>query len=548
MNQGRLNRAAFALVAFFAVSANAKDFPARLGEYVVQLKSKAAIVSHSSIERSLGVKVKDIVSKEHGILLVERPLVETAPSAIAALSANSMVRIAEPNYIYRVVGGSSSLPNDAELTRLWGLINSGQVVEGDGGTFTAKAGVDIGAERAWEIETGLHDVIVAVIDTGVNWSHPDLAGNMFTNEAEKNGLPGVDDDANGCVDDVHGCDIVGKDGDPMDVYGHGTHVSGTLGAMGNNANGITGVAWNVRILPVRFLGDDGGGSLADAIKAVDYATAMKANIMNNSWGGGGFSQQLMDAIARARDAGILFLAAAGNSSNDNDRNPEYLASYRLDNVMAVAALDPVGMLADFSNYGKSSVAIAAPGVNIVSYTMRGVESWSGTSMACPHVTGVAALLLSQDTTQTYSTIMARLKNSARPMANLRNRVSTGMVDAYLALTNQVAPADPDDPFHWMKTTENASTLHPFGDNRTETFTFSVPGATRIAVYFTRFDTEAGYDIAEFRNSAGVVVGRLSGNIGEGFGPVVDGDTVTVTITSDDSVPSFGFDVGGGAYQ
>lgn len=548
MTQGRINRAAFALVALFAISAQAREFPARLGEYVVQLKSTNAISSASSLERVLGAQVKEIVSTKHRLVLVQRPLIETSAAALQSLNANPMVAIAEPNYIYRVVGGFTGLPNDAEMGKLWGLVNSGQTVTGDAGTFVGKVGVDINAQRAWEIETGSREVIVAVIDTGVKWDTPDLMDNMYVNETEKNGLPGVDDDANGCIDDINGCDIVGKDGNPMDVYGHGTHVSGTIGASSNNATGITGVAWNVRILPVRFLGDDGSGSLADAIKAIDYATAMKADIMNNSWGGGGFSQLLMDSIIRSRDAGILFLAAAGNSSNDNDSNPEYPASYQVENVMAVAAVDPTGMIADFSNYGKNSVAIAAPGVNILSYTTRGLESWSGTSMACPHVAGVAALLLSQDMNQPYDVIMKRLRDSARPMANLRGRVSTGMVDAYYALTNQAAPMDPDDPFYWQKMGQTVSSPHPLGNNATGEFTLQVPGATRVSVHFSNFDTEAGYDKVIVKNGNGDIVGTMSGKLGEAFSPVVEGDTVILSFTTDDSVDSFGFDVTGMAYQ
>jgi subtilisin family serine protease len=333
----------------------------------------------------------------------------------------------------------------------------------------------------------------------------------------------------------------------MDVYGHGTHVSGTIGAT-SDGKGVVGVAWNVKILPVRFLGDDGGGTLEGAVKSIDYATTMHANIMSNSWGGGGFSQALLDAITRAKDAGILFVAAAGNRSNDNDSNPEYPCGYQVDNVISVAAIDPRGLLADFSNYGKTTVHIAAPGVNIFSYTMAGLESWSGTSMATPHVSGVAALLYAQDPTQSYLTVKTRLMNSARPLPMLRGRVMTGLVNAYYALTNQVAPIDPDDPFNWLKSMDTVSTDHPYKDKTKVSYTFTVPGARRVAAYFTNFDTESGYDQVSFTDANGKSYGELSGKLGEAYGPVIDGDTVIITFTSDDSVNAYGFDLSGIAYQ
>ncbi|MGE4131405.1 MAG: S8 family serine peptidase [Bdellovibrionales bacterium] len=549
MNQGRVIGVVTTLIALLGLSAQAKEFPAVPGQFVVKLKNTTMTMSASTLAKSLGGQIKQTVNAKEGLLLIERPTVETQESAVAILNANPMVQYAEPNYIYRVVGGSANLPNDTELGKLWGLVNTGQTAGGDSGSIQGKAGIDIDATKAWMIETGSKNVRVSVIDTGVNYAHPDLVDNMFTNVAELNGQPSVDDDGNGCVDDIHGCDFAGKDGDPMDVYGHGTHVSGTIGATGNNNDGIVGVAWNVEILPVRFLGDDGGGTLADAVLSIDYSIAMKANIMSNSWGGGGFSQALLDAITRAKDAGILFVAAAGNSSNDNDASAEYPASYQVDNVIAVAALDPAGNVADFSNYGKTTVQLAAPGVNVYSYTMAGLQSWSGTSMACPHVSGVAALLLAQDGTQTYDVIRDRLFASARPLASLRSSVTYGMVNAYHALTNTAAPLDPNDPFDWNKSADVASTPHPYTDKFQNSWTMSVPGAARIAVHFAKFDTESGYDKVTFTDANGVVVGTMSGKKGDDvFGPVIEGDTVTVTFTADDSVTSYGFDIDGVAYQ
>lgn len=544
MNHGRV--LGMAAILMFAFAANAKQFPAVPGEYVVKLKSSASIMNTETV---LGAHLKQTINAAEGLVLVQRPVVETQETAVQALAHNPMVEYAEPNYIYRVVGGSSTLPTDGRLNKLWGMINTGDTYGGDAGNIRGKAGIDIDAQRAWEIETGSRDVVVAVIDTGVNYNNPDLQPNIFVNEAEKNGTPGVDDDGNGYVDDIYGYDFAKNDADPMDVYGHGTHCAGTIGAAANNGDGVVGVAWNVRILPIRFLGDDGGGSLANAILSIDYAIKMKATIMSNSWGGGGFSQALMDAIIRAKDAGILFVAAAGNDSNDNDSAPQYPASYQVDNVVSVAAIDPSGAMADFSNYGKTKVHIAAPGVNILSYTMRGLESWSGTSMATPHVSGVATLLYSQDMTQSYMTVKNRMLASARVLPSLRGRVSTaGMVNAYYALTNTTAPMDPDDPYNWQKDSQSASSDHPYPAKHKQEWVFTVPGASKVAIYFSKFDTEAGYDVVTFKDAAGNVVGKLSGRLGETFSPAVPGDTVVMTFTSDDSVQGYGFDVGGVAYQ
>lgn len=549
MAQGRIQRLVLGFFALCAMAVHADQYPAVPGEYIVKLRSSIAASSAGSI-KALG-NVKSIVSNDLGLVLVQRPMVETQATAVSVLSQNPLIEYAEPNYIYRVSGGMTDLPNDPKLAQLWGLINSGDKSDGDGGQILGKAGMDIDAQRAWQIETGSKDVLVAVIDTGVNYNNPDLAPNMFTNQAELNGVAGQDDDANGCIDDIHGCDFSkpAADGDPMDVYGHGTHCSGTIGASGNDGTDIVGVAWNVTILPVRFLGDDGGGTLEGAIKSVQYATRMKATIMSNSWGGGGFSQALMDAIVQAKDAGILFVAAAGNNGSDNDRVATYPANYEVDNIISVAAIDNAGRMAGFSNYGKTKVHIGAPGVNVLSHTMRGLQSWSGTSMATPHVSGIAALLYSQDMTQSYLTIKQRILASARPISSMRNRVTTaGIANAYYALTNTVAPPDLDDPFSWQKVEGTGSTPHPYAHNYTQTFTFNVPGAARVAVYFPRFETEGGYDKVEFKDANGVSYGIMSGNLGETFGPAVTGDTVVVTFTSDNSEAKYGFDIGGIAYQ
>ncbi len=269
MNHGRVLGLASVIFAMFSGIAQAKDFPAVPGEYVVKLKATHTTMSMGSLERTLGATVKRTISNNLSLVLVQRSTIETSASAVSTLARNPMVEYVEPNYIYRVNAGSRNAPTDPEYHNLWGMSNTGQDVRGDSGPFIGTPGIDIDAARAWQIETGSQQVIVAVIDTGVNYNEPDLIDNIWTNDAELNGKTGVDDDMNGFIDDIHGYDFITKTGNPMDVFGHGTHCSGTIGAKANDGIGVVGVAWNVRIMPVRFLGDDGGGSLADAVSSIE---------------------------------------------------------------------------------------------------------------------------------------------------------------------------------------------------------------------------------------------------------------------------------------
>jgi len=306
-------------------------------------------------------------------------------TALANLRTNNNVLYAEPNYIVT----AAAAPNDPRFPELYGLDNNGQT----GGTPDA----DIDAHEAWDFQTGT-DVVVAVIDTGLDYNHEDITGNVWTNPGEI-ANNGIDDDNNGYVDDVMGWDFVNDDNDPFDDNDHGTHVSGTIAAVGNNAIGVVGVNWSARIMALKFLSAAGSGTTADAISAIDYAVMMGARISNNSWGGGAFSQALFDAIAAAQTAGHLFVAAAGNAGANTDASPSYPASYDLDNIVSVAATDDNDALATFSNFGATTVDLGAPGVSILSTTPANTySSFSGTSMASPHAAGVAALVLAEDPT------------------------------------------------------------------------------------------------------------------------------------------------------
>ena len=346
---------------------------------------------------------------------------ERRAAVLAALERDARVRYAEPNVRFHV----EQVPNDPSFSDLWGLANSGQVVNGFAGTADA----DIDAPEAWAITTGSAAVTVGVIDTGVDYNHPDLAANIWVNPGEN--CPGcrtdnVDNDGNGYVDDWHGWDFVNNDNDPFDDHGHGTHVAGTIGAVGDNGRGVAGVNWTVKIMPLKFLDANGSGDAADAVRAVLYASAMGAKVTNNSWGGDGYSQALADAIADADSRGSLFVAAAGNSFTNTDSSPNYPSGYELPNVVAVAATDQNDARAWFSNYGRRSVDLGAPGTNILS-TQPGAsyQYLDGTSMATPHVAGAAALAWAASPSASAVGVKALLLRTVDANASLAGKTATG---------------------------------------------------------------------------------------------------------------------------
>lgn len=425
----------------------ATQYEAVPGEYIVKLKSqnKLTAMAAAQLSTSLGSYVKSTIPARN-VVVIKKPVFEMASSAMGSLQNNPLVEYVEPNYIYRM----NKLPNDPDFSTLWGIKNTGlKDSEGQVG----KAGLDIGAVKAWDIQTGSKKIVVAIIDSGVDYNHPDLKENMWVNEAELNGQAGVDDDGNGVIDDIHGYNSANDSGDPMDDNGHGSHCAGTIGAKGNNGVGVTGVNWDVSLMAIKFLEADGSGTLEGAIKAIDYATKMKVNVMSNSWGGGGRSQALYDSILAAEKAGIVFVAAAGNGDMfgrgiDNDKRPNYPSNYEAKNMIAVAAIDNKGEIAPFSNYGLKTVHVAAPGVNINSTTGgKYDDTYSGTSMATPHVSGVAALLLANEPSLTPEQVRARIVKSARPLKSMKGKsVSGGMVNAYGALKDEAftAPTETEE--------------------------------------------------------------------------------------------------------
>lgn len=394
-----------------------------------EIKGKLSAMSakeKKGILNSLGNAVEkrsfDIVP---GLSLVELPPGMTVEEALKKFNKASGILYAEPDYEVEIC----QIPNDGYFNNLWGMHNTGQ----SGGTPDA----DIDAPEAWDLATGSGDVIVAVIDTGVDYTHPDLAANMWTNDAEINGAPGVDDDGNGYVDDIYGYDFRNNDGNPMDDNGHGTHCAGTIGAKGDNNQGVAGVCWNIKIMAMKFLNSSGSGYTSDAIECLNYSVSMGAKISSNSWGGGGDSQNFKNAIITAGEAGMLFVAAAGNDSRNNDVYPHYPSSYDCNNIISVMATNRYDNKSGFSNYGQVSVDLGAPGSDIFSCKLGGGYAYkSGTSMATPHVAGACALLWQYNPTLSREEIKDLLIDSVDVVFNPNNNfcVSNGRLNIYKALS------------------------------------------------------------------------------------------------------------------
>jgi subtilisin family serine protease len=367
------------------------------GQVVVRFKSGVSKTSIKGAHDAMRAQVLRSSRGVDGLEFVQLPPDLHVEEAIKTYRRNPDVLYAEPNYFVHALGE----PNDPEFPSQWALNNIGQ----DGGAPDA----DIDAPEAWNITTGIEDVVVAVLDTGIDYTHADLAPNIFRNEADCN-QNRVDDDHNGYIDDCYGIDVANSDSDPMDDMGHGTHVAGIIGAAGNNGLGVAGVNWSVKLLACKFLDEYGDGDVETVVTCLDYVAALKdrgVNIVatNNSWGGEWYSQALTDAINAHRERGILFIAAAGNEFNDADLWPSYPAGLYLPNVVSVAATGRDDSKATFSNYGRRTVHLGAPGLEILSTVPTDLyESYSGTSMAAPFVTGVAALLKAQDPTRDWRAI------------------------------------------------------------------------------------------------------------------------------------------------
>jgi len=416
----------FVMFSSLAVVAGEPAF--RPGRVIVKMKAGQQVAALNANAKS----VKSFAGL-NGIQVIDLPDGADVKQSIANYKATGAVEYAEPDYILSIIDS----PNDPSFQNgvLWGLHNTGQ----DFGTNDA----DIDAPEAWNILHSSPNVVVAVIDTGIRYTHQDLAANMWINPNEIAGN-GIDDDNNGYVDDIYGINSITGSGNPIDDQGHGTHCAGTIGAVGNNNVGVVGVTRSVQLMACKFLDSSGFGDTTNAIECINYARQMGAHVMSNSWGGGGFSQALQDAIAAAEAQGILFIAAAGNSSSNNDGSPHYPSSYPNNNVIAVASTTRTDSMSSFSSYGATSVDIGAPGTDIYSCTYDSDSSYgykSGTSMATPHVAGACALLKARFPSFTYQQLKARLLDNVDATPAMAGRcVSNGRMNLYKALfSDSVAP-------------------------------------------------------------------------------------------------------------
>jgi subtilisin family serine protease len=344
-------------------------------------------------------------------------------SSVETKTLNKIKKLPQVEYVEKNGLVQANLqPNDPEFANQYALKNIGQA---DRKGQLGIAGMDINVLPVWEMGiTGRKEILVAVVDTGIDFTHPDLVRNIFINQKEV--ANGKDDDGNGFVDDLQGWNFREKNNRPLDGFGHGSHVAGIIGANGNDGIGMSGVAWNVTLLPIRALDNKGNGKVSHTVEAINYARKMKANIINLSLGTLDNSLAFKEAIENAGKEGILVLISAGNEGNDNDKKPYYPSSFALENTLTVAALDNRGTLIDWSNFGVKTVQLAAPGVWIYSAVHNGNYIYAaGTSMAAPHVAGAAALLMSAHAEWDYREIIRRLLLSCEPNATLQNKVTCG---------------------------------------------------------------------------------------------------------------------------
>ena len=397
----------------------------RRAELLVKFKSGTSDEAIENIMEQFHDRIEDRIESDPGLDAIDDLDDADVAATVAKYSSLPEVEYAEPNYEIELDAADAPpftpvLPHDPRFNDQWALANSGQ----RGG----KEGADISATRAWATTTGSDKVVVAVLDSGVDYTHEDLAPNMWTRPAN---LAPYHDNELGTIDDTNGFNAIDSSSDPMDENGHGTHCAGIIGAEGSNDIGISGVNWKVQIMPLKFMNAGGFGTTKDAIEAINYVIARKKDgvnvrIISASWGSTQKSRALEEVIRKAYESDILFVAASGNASTNNDRNPHFPSSYNVPNVISVAALDRNDQLAKFSNYGVKSVAIAAPGVDILSTWLGNeYEEKSGTSMATPVVAGVAALIVAENPRISVDNLKKKVLASVDPLPGLKDKVTTG---------------------------------------------------------------------------------------------------------------------------
>ncbi len=397
-------------------------------EVIVKLRTPSS-QAQAKVEQNEDADSRQAVGGTGAVLLHSRS--KNVATLIRELSARSDVTYAEPNFVVH----TSALPNDPSFSKLWGLRNTGQDIGCGAACFAGAvgtAGADISAAPAWDVSTGSTANVTTIVDTGIDYNHPDLAANVWAAPAAFTVVIGGKSIT--CAAGTHGFNAINNTCDPADDNNHGTHTAGTIGAVGNNGLGVAGVNWTTSLMAAKFLDASGSGTTTGAVNAIEFAVQAKAafastaganvRVLSNSWGGGGFSQTLLNEINRAAGNDMLFVAAAGNSSSNNDFSPAYPASYNAPNILAVAATDNTDNLAWFSNYGASKVHLGAPGVDVLSTIIGGYDYFSGTSMATPHVSGAATLVLAK-CSLTTGALKSNILNNVDPLPSLAGLVATG---------------------------------------------------------------------------------------------------------------------------
>jgi subtilisin family serine protease len=411
------------------------------------------------IVRAPGVRAEALSPRHTGVQLIHLNQSLSVEEAVSRAAEDPRVEYAEPDYF---VYATDTIPDDPffKAGQMWGLSQASC-------QFCSQPTPNIDATRAWDIARGSDDIIAVVLDTGVDLQHEDLAANAWVNPSP-GALPGFSNDINGWnfINDNNQTFVSSSED-----Y-HGTHVAGSIGAVGDNKIGVTGVAWHVRLMSLKFLGGpQGKGSTSNAVRGINYAIDMRnrgfnIRVINASWGGGGNSQALHDAIAAANAAGILFVCAAGNESNNVDDTPSYPSAFAKDlpGCISVAAVDQGGNLASFSNYGHGSVSLAAPGVQIEStYPGNTYTTLSGTSMSTPYVSGIAVLLWSHEPSLSPDQVKQRLVDTSEPLNSLASLVArSGRASAYAALTNPVRPPQSPVIAAYPQFTKHSVTIDGFG--------------------------------------------------------------------------------------
>ena len=421
------------------------------GEVLVKFKSgtvaSASLKTHQAVGATSLRKYTIVPNMEH----LKLPEGLSVKDAIIHYMSDPNVEYAEPNYL-KVMNG---MPNDTSFGNQWALHNTGQYASGT-------AGADIRAPLAWDFAIGSHAITIAVIDSGIDYNHPDLVNNIWSNTGESC-TDGIDHDGNGYINDCRGWNFVSDNKTPVDDLGHGTHVAGIIGAAGNNWLGVAGVMWHVKLMPLKVLNSSGSGTTSDVVSAIQYAVSKGVKIINASYGGFSYSQAEYNAISSANSQGVLFVASAGNGDPvacgelgkcigvNNDLTPMYPASYNLPNIISVAATDQNDKLASFSNFGFNSVDVAAPGVYILStIPMSGTSQpflsfctnslavdydfCGGTSQAAPHVSGVAGLLFGQYPHLSLHEVRGTILSYVDVLPSLNSWISTGgRINAFKAV-------------------------------------------------------------------------------------------------------------------